>query len=518
MTQPSIIVDNVSKKFSRSLKRGMIYGLTDMAKMALVPRSWRSEGAEARVRDAGKEIRDTGYEIRVTSGEIRDTRCEMRDTSAEVRDTSSSLAESESRIADPDSRIADPASRLPNPASRPPHPVSRIPNPASEAQLRPTEFWALRNVSFEVEQGETLALLGANGAGKSTLFSVLSGIYAPTHGGVSYRGRLQALIALGAGFHPALTGRENLYINAAILGMKEKEVARIYESILDFAGIGPFIDAPIRSYSSGMVVRLAFSIAIHMDPDVLLIDEVLAVGDAAFQMKCAKYTRELANSGKTIVVVSHNMLIVQMMCKRAIWLEKGSIVQQGDTHVVTRDYQKHMMAKGATKDLKTVASSKTMAAAILECQWLDATGSPVKNLEYGKSYQLRFEIEVRDTIDCARMWVSIDSLSGEHGLIGANMFDDGHSMHLSKGVHSVVVQWDHLPLGQHHTFQITAGLRDWSGHVILSDSFASRTFEVDPYGILCHQPSENRLLTPTHNPLMAMPYRWQVSSDIQLTA
>jgi len=476
MPEHSIVVNNVSKKFARSLKRGMIYGLTDMARMALVPRSWRSEGFESRAHDARFEMRDP--------------RCEIRDTGEELK----------------------------NPESRIPHPASSITSPVSEAQLRPTEFWALRNVSFTVEEGETLALLGANGAGKSTLFSVLSGIYAPTHGSVSYRGRLQALIALGAGFHPALTGRENLYINAAILGMKEKEIDKIYDSILDFAGIGAFIDSPIRNYSSGMVVRLAFSIAIHLDPDVLLIDEVLAVGDAAFQMKCAKYTRSLADSGKTIVVVSHNMLIVQMMCQRCIWMDKGEIVQQGETHDVTRDYQKFMMAKGTAKDLKSAAAERTTPAAILDCQWMDAGGSPVQNLAYGKTYQLRFEIEAREDIDCARMWASIGSTNGEVGLIGANMFDDGHMMKLSKGRHTVTIIWDQLPLGQNQTFQVMAGLRDWSGHVILSDSFASRTFEVEPYGILCHMPSANRVLTPTHNPLVAMPYKWDVSRDVTLVS
>ena len=464
----SIVVDNVSKKFARSLKRGMIYGLTDMAKMALIPRHWRSEGLEARLKDCSLQTVDRRHE---DAG---------RDASSEKST------------------------------------VYSLPSTVSDADLRPTEFWALRNVSFSVEEGETLALLGANGAGKSTLFSVLSGIYAPTHGSVSYRGRLQALIALGAGFHPALTGRENLYINAAILGMKEKEIDRIYDSILDFAGIGAFIDSPIRNYSSGMIVRLAFSIAIHLDPDVLLIDEVLAVGDAAFQMKCAKYTRELSESGKTIVVVSHNMLIVQMMCKRAIWLEKGSIVQQGETHAVTRDYQKHMMAKGSAKDLKSAALDRTTPAAILDSRWLDAGGSPVQKLVYGKSYQLQFEIEAREDIDCARMWASIASAGGEVGLIGANMFDDGYMMKLGKGVHTVTIVWDQLPLGQNHTYQITAGLRDWSGHVILSDSFASRTFEVEPYGILCHLPSEKRMMTPTHNPLVAMPYTWKVSTDVTL--
>ncbi len=461
MSEPAILVDNVSKKFARSMKRGMIYGLRDISTMALLPKRWQSSGFWRRLNEVYPS--DT-----LLSGH------------------------------GPGTSVAGASHAIPDQP------------PVSDRELRPSEFWALRNVSFSVEPGETIALLGANGAGKSTLFSIISGIYAPSRGMVQFRGRLQALIALGAGFHPALTGRENLYINAAILGLKEKEVDAMYDSILDFAGIGAFIDSPIRNYSSGMKVRLAFSIAIHLNPDILLIDEVLAVGDAAFQMKCAKYTRDLAQSGKTIVVVSHNMLIIQMMCKRAIWLDKGTILQQGETHEVTRDYQKFMMMQGAAKDLKSAASSKTMPAAILGCQWLDAGGSPVAKLRYGKAYTLSFEIEAHQDIDCGRMWVAISPVSGEGTLIGANMFDDGHMMKLKRGLNRVMVQWDQLPLGQLHSYQISAGLRDWSGHVILCDSFASRTFEIQPYGVLCHQKSEQRLSSPTMNPVLGLPYAWSV--------
>ncbi len=447
---PAIIVDDVSKKFARSLKRGMIYGLTDMARMALIPRHWRSEGFDARMQDETSPI---------------------------------------------------------------PNPAPRIPHPASRTTLRPTEFWALRNVSFTVEQGETLALLGANGAGKSTLFSVLSGIYAPTLGQVSFRGRLQALIALGAGFHPALTGRENLYINAAILGMREKEVNAIYDSILDFAGIGPFIDAPIRNYSSGMLVRLAFSVAIHLDPDVLLIDEVLAVGDAAFQMKCARFTRELSNSGKTIVVVSHNMLIIQMMCQRAIWLEKGQIRAEGDTHVITRDYQKHMLAQSAGGDLKTTTSSRSTPAAILGTRWLNEDGAPCEKLAWGKRHTLEIEVEVREDIGCARLWVTISAIGKEGGVMGASMYDDGHYVKLSKGQHCLSVTWESIPLADNNTFQVTAGMRDWSGHVVLCDSYASPQFEIEPHGSMCTQETTSPPAMPTQSPLVTGPYRWNGGSD-----
>ncbi|MCP5487531.1 MAG: ATP-binding cassette domain-containing protein [Verrucomicrobia bacterium] len=456
MNRSAIIIDNVSKKFARSLKRGMIYGLTDMAYMAFLPGHWKSRGYEARVSDAARE-KQSAVGSAVEGGNLL------------------------SKVCDTD--------------------------------LRPSEFWALRNVSFKVEQGETLALLGANGAGKSTMFSVLSGIYAPTYGSVSYRGRLQALIALGAGFHPALTGRENLYINAAILGMKEKQVNAIYDSILDFAGIGAFIDSPIRNYSSGMLVRLAFSIAIHLDPDVLLIDEVLAVGDAAFQMKCAKYTRELANSGKTIVVVSHNLLIVQMMCRRAIWLDKGQILQQGDTHTVTKEYQKFMMTRDIGKDLKVASSTTTFSAAILDVKWHDAGGSVIEKPEWGRPCKIVLEIEAYEDVDCARLWVSISAIGKEGTVMYVSMFDDGHFLSLRKGSNRVALYWESLPLSDHSSYQISAGLRDWSGHVVLSQSYASASFDMNEQGTGCLNETAVDSRLKTANPLVTIPYRWVVEDQ-----
>ncbi|HMO04538.1 MAG TPA: polysaccharide ABC transporter ATP-binding protein [Kiritimatiellia bacterium] len=493
---PAIIVNDVSKKFARSLKRGMIYGLSDMARMALVPRRWQSEGAEARMRDAGNE---------------------MRETSCGMRDASSASTESESDSAVPGSLIANPGSRIPTPASRIADPESRISHPVTEAQLRPTEFWALRNVSFTLQPGESVGLLGANGAGKSTLFSVLSGIYAPTYGKVSYRGRLQALIALGAGFHPSLSGRENLYINAAILGLKEKEVSAIYENIVDFSGIGSFIDAPIKNYSSGMIVRLAFSIAVHLDPDILLIDEVLAVGDAAFQLKCAKYARELVNSGKTIVVVSHNMLIIQMMCRRSIWMDHGTILQDGDTHQVTRDYQQFMLMKSAEEKTKSIDSGVRFAAMILQVEWLDAEGRPCPKLTWGKPHQLAIEFEAHEAIEQARFWVEVSAVGKEGLVMGVSMYDDGHYLDIKPGRHRLLVHWDHLPLAQENLYQVCVGVRDWSGQIMLADSFASRLFEVNHHGPLCAgEPAgqTSRLLTP----LVAAPYRWTANDGMQLHA
>ncbi|HDL77150.1 MAG TPA: ABC transporter ATP-binding protein, partial [Lentisphaerae bacterium] len=212
--------------------------------------------------------------------------------------------------------------------------------------LRRSEFWALRDVSFQLRRGECLGLIGPNGAGKSTLFSILSGIYEPTRGRAVIRGRLQALIALGAGFHPMLSGRENIYVNGAVFGLTSREIDRLVDRIIEFSELGEFIDAPIKTYSSGMLVRLGFSVAAHLDPDILLVDEVLAVGDARFQLKCLDHMRRLINSGKAQMLVSHYMHNIQGLCDRVIWLDQGRIKAEGPADEVTRRYTEFMYRAG----------------------------------------------------------------------------------------------------------------------------------------------------------------------------
>ena len=200
-------------------------------------------------------------------------------------------------------------------------------------------LWALNDVSFQVERGEILGLIGPNGAGKTTALKLLAGITAPTKGRISVKGRVGALIQLGAGFHPDLTGRENIYLNGSILGLPRREIDRKFDSIVEFSGLERFINTPVKRYSSGMYVRLGFAVAAHVDPDVLLIDEVLAVGDAAFRQKCWKRIRELRESDATIVFVSHDMWAVQGLVDRAILLSLGRIQVKGDPADVIEAYQ-----------------------------------------------------------------------------------------------------------------------------------------------------------------------------------
>lgn len=199
-------------------------------------------------------------------------------------------------------------------------------------------LWALRDVSFDVMHGEVLGIIGRNGAGKSTLLKILSRIVEPTSGSVTINGRVASLLEVGTGFHPELTGRENVYMNGTILGMRKHEIDRKFDEIVAFSGVEKFIDTPIKRYSSGMKVRLAFSVAAHLEPEILIIDEVLAVGDAAFQKKCLGKMQEVATQGRTILFVSHQLESLSNLCTRAILLERGAVVCGGDTETVISEY------------------------------------------------------------------------------------------------------------------------------------------------------------------------------------
>lgn len=199
-------------------------------------------------------------------------------------------------------------------------------------------FYALKNVSFTIRDGETIGVIGRNGAGKSTLLSLVAGLSYPDEGKVTVQGRVAALLELGSGFHGDLTGRENIFLNASLLGLSRKNAESRYKEIVEFSGVGEFIDEPLRTYSSGMMMRLAFSVAIHVEPAFLIIDEVLAVGDAAFQARCYEKIVELKNAGKGLLIVSHAGSTVQKLCQRAIWLEHGELVMDGATEDVVAAY------------------------------------------------------------------------------------------------------------------------------------------------------------------------------------
>jgi lipopolysaccharide transport system ATP-binding protein len=212
------------------------------------------------------------------------------------------------------------------------------------------EIWALRDVSFELTEGTVLGIIGRNGAGKSTLLKILTRITTPTSGHATIRGRVGSLLEVGTGFHPELTGRENVYLNGSVLGMKRREISAKFAEIVEFSGVEQFVDTPVKRYSSGMSVRLAFAVAAHLEPEVLLVDEVLAVGDAEFQRRCLGRMEDLSRSGRTVLFVSHQMQAVSQLCDDAIWLDKGEIVLEGpSSDVVARYLQAGLASSGAVR-------------------------------------------------------------------------------------------------------------------------------------------------------------------------
>ena len=220
-------------------------------------------------------------------------------------------------------------------------------------QLKKEKFWALKDVNLKIEQGDVVGIIGRNGSGKSTLLKVLARIVEPTKGQAILRGRVASLLEVGTGFHPELTGRENIYFNGAILGMSRKEIREKFDEIVAFSEVEKFLDTPVKFYSSGMYVRLAFSVAAHLDPDILIVDEVLAVGDAAFQKKCLGKMKDVAGQGRTVLFVSHSMATVQSLCTRGVYMKNGKIISEGDIHTVIEDYNNAVSSSnGSFTDLQ----------------------------------------------------------------------------------------------------------------------------------------------------------------------
>jgi len=224
------------------------------------------------------------------------------------------------------------------------------------------EIWALKDVSFEVKHGEVVGIIGRNGAGKSTLLKVLSRITEPTKGVVDIFGRVGALLEVGTGFHTDLTGRENIYLNGAILGMSREEIDRKFDEIVDFSGVERFIDTPVKHYSSGMGLRLGFAVAAHLEPEILIVDEVLAVGDAQFQKKCLGKMSDVASEGRTVLFVSHNMSAVEHLCPCTIWLDSGTVRDKGPSYAIVTDYLTSSMQGTLITDLGNDVSHYSSSA------------------------------------------------------------------------------------------------------------------------------------------------------------
>jgi lipopolysaccharide transport system ATP-binding protein len=305
------------------------------------------------------------------------------------------------------------------------------------------ELWALRDVSLRLEAGESVALIGHNGAGKTTVLRLLAGITRATRGHVRTTGRLASLINLGAGFHPELTGRENIFLNGVILGLSRREVKDRFDEIVEFADLGPYIDTPLKRYSSGMYARLGFAVAAHVDPDVLLVDEVLSVGDIAFQDRSMRKMLSFRDSGRAILFVSHNLSAVEMMCQRAMWLDHGTIRQAGPTAEVVRAYidaVDEALVVGAS-DRDGVDFDETDAIGFQEVSLHNADGGLCTEFDYGEPMRVKLRCLARDDIRDVQCSLTV---RGDYGpLFTASSSTFGC---WRRGPHDIECRFESLPL------------------------------------------------------------------------
>ncbi len=326
------------------------------------------------------------------------------------------------------------------------------------------EIWALRDISFDVQPGEVVGVIGRNGAGKSTLLKVLSRIADPTSGRVELRGRVGSLLEVGTGFHPELTGRENIYLNVAILGMTRREVASKFDAIVAFAEIDRFLDTPVKRYSSGMHMRLAFAVAAHLEPEIIVVDEVLAVGDAAFQNKCLGKMSEVSRAGRTVLFVSHNMTAVKSLCLRAILIEAGRVACDGDVDTVVNRYldsAPQALAGGMIPETAQRYRDVHDRATFRSVKLTDLDGHPATQVYFGQPFRVSFVCDVLSDIADGLFEVSISTKDGTQLSYTTTMDGGAGARYLARGSHHVSVMLHPVLLPRQYT--ISLGVHQTNG-------------------------------------------------------
>ena len=319
-------------------------------------------------------------------------------------------------------------------------------------KLRDKEFWALNDVSFQLRRGEALGLVGKNGSGKSTLLRIIAGLIKPDAGTVEVNGRIAPLIALGAGFNPILTGRENIYANMSILGLSKKEIDERFDEVLEFAEIGDAIDSPVRSYSSGMAARLGFASAIHTEPDILLIDEVLAVGDVKFRTKCYRKLQELRSKGTSLILVTHSSTQILNACQYAIYLSKGSLIMSGEPYSVVTQYEEDLFQKKAHKSLGSIilpekSDKENLGLHMLSLFFRDGNGNPIKTPIVAEPTQICIRYRATKKIENLYIYFWIKEQSGESDTsLYLNNFYDGISLKSPVGEFEAKICLPHISL------------------------------------------------------------------------
>ena len=326
-------------------------------------------------------------------------------------------------------------------------------------------FWALRDISFEIGRGEVVGIIGANGAGKTTLLKVLSRITPPTTGAVHYKGRIASLLEIGTGFHPDLSGRENIYINGAILGMCKSEIHKRFDEIVDFSGVHQFLDTPVKRYSTGMYVRLAFAVAAHMDPDILIVDEVLAVGDAEFQKKCLGRMQSISEGqGKTVLFVSHNLDAIQRICSEAIYLQEGKLAYQGNVASAIEAYLSRSTRIGDLADISSITErSGTGRVKLTEFSVEDSEGQAVSVLQAGKRYKFEMRYATNESLERGLKIIATIEFSDTRGstvlLLSSDYTQAGISISKKRGKLACNIDDFNLVAGDYHV-TLYLGVKD----------------------------------------------------------
>ncbi len=307
----------------------------------------------------------------------------------------------------------------------------------------PDYIWALKDVSFSVERGEVLGIVGHNGAGKTILLKVLSRVTDPTEGRAEIRGRIGSLLEVGTGFHQELSGRENVYLSGAILGMKRAEIDRKFDEIVSFAEFEKFIDTPVKRYSSGMQVRLGFAVAAHLETEILLVDEVLAVGDTAFQKKSLAKMRQITREGRTILVVSHNMALIQGICSRALLLSQGRITRQGDARYVVEQYLKSVSERPSERG--PLASSHDGRVSLQALEIVDDQGHILDSVVSGQTFTIRTVWKCRDSPGEVAIDIGLDDGAGRRVAVLSNLLVD-QSVRLDASTNAILCRIPEVPL------------------------------------------------------------------------
>jgi len=340
-----------------------------------------------------------------------------------------------------------------------------------------SQFYALRDVSFEVKPGEVLGVVGRNGAGKSTLLKVLSRITPPSSGSVHLRGRIGSLLEVGTGFHPELTGRENIYLNGAILGMSRREIQRKFDEIVAFSEVEQFLETPVKRYSSGMYMKLAFAVASHLEPEILLVDEVLAVGDAQFQKKCLGKMNEVSKHGRTVLFVSHNMPAVKGLCSRAVLIDGGRLAADGDVDEVVNQYLSSGtdMAKTGIIPADVPRHQDVPGEAMFRSvRMKDLQGSETTQLYFGQPFRVEFVCDLLKDIPDGHFEVSVSTTDGLHVLYATTMDGGRGPAALPRGTHRLAVEFDNPLLPRQYTIDL--GLHHQNG---ATADFVTRCLDFD---------------------------------------